>query len=173
MVEVLDVGCGCTPKGTVNVDLFVGLNPNHAGFLDPKSIPNFVNCDAQHLPFRDGCFDFGIIDNVLEHLDNPFLAVAEMKRVCLSFVAVVPVSQFRLYVYSAIGLFRSFFAIPFLGTTEHFFGKVRDVRNWRRVYGDEYIHKWVVRFRLPKRTVFRHGFPLMYAYSFGVEAKAV
>jgi ubiquinone/menaquinone biosynthesis C-methylase UbiE len=69
----LDVGCGVTPTGTVNVD-FVRSGENlHVGavMLDPKTISNFVVADATHLPFKDGAFSLVFSSHVIEHVPDP------------------------------------------------------------------------------------------------------
>lgn len=43
--------------------------------------PYFVQGDAEHLPFRDGCFDTVTLAEILEHLPNPVNALREAKRV--------------------------------------------------------------------------------------------
>ena len=81
---ILDVGCGHTPRGTVNVDL-----PTHKSehffhkekVIKPKSAPNFVRADAHHLPFRSSVFDKTVSSHTCEHLDNPEKAIKEMLRV--------------------------------------------------------------------------------------------
>ena len=81
----LDVGCGSSPKGDVNCDLFIGRTPHirelNASIINPKIIPNFVCCDAHFLPFRCKAFDEVISRHVLEHLKYPSQALTEMVRV--------------------------------------------------------------------------------------------
>lgn len=67
----LHVGCGTKPiEGTVNAD----PNPDRLRWCD-------VACDAHRLPFRDGAFDSAASSHVLEHLEDPVAALAEMARV--------------------------------------------------------------------------------------------
>ena len=49
--------------------------------MDPLDLPNFLICDAQHLPFKDGAFDESNCTHVLEHLEDPRQAFRELKRV--------------------------------------------------------------------------------------------
>jgi len=76
--KVLDVGCGknkdyphSTPKGTVNCDVRKPLN----------KLKNFVQCDAQYLPFKDNVFDLVYSSHVIEHVDDAFLMLKELIRV--------------------------------------------------------------------------------------------
>ncbi len=87
--EKLDVGCGASPKGDVNVDLYVGYTP-HTGDqvnsetfqkIEPKKINNFVRADGCHLPFRDCSFNEVFSSHLIEHVVNPFVLVKEMVRV--------------------------------------------------------------------------------------------
>jgi ubiquinone/menaquinone biosynthesis C-methylase UbiE len=87
---VLDVGCGVTPKGTVNVDFIrSGINL-HVGAVmrDPRSIRNFVTADACNLPFKSGAFEIVFSSHVIEHVPNPSIMLSEMCRVSKSKVIV-------------------------------------------------------------------------------------
>lgn len=91
----LDIGCGRIPKGDVNIDLFVGKTHSPFHFINPKLIKNFVKGDAQHLPFRNNCFQIVYSSHVLEHLINPLQALKEFKRVSNMFVVIrVPHANF-------------------------------------------------------------------------------
>ena len=72
----LDVGCGDKPRGDVNCDLFTGASRHFTdeehGLIDPKQIPNFVNCDSHYLPFRSNSFDVVIGNHLLEHCKHPY-----------------------------------------------------------------------------------------------------
>lgn len=80
----LNVGCGNLPNfgDFVNCDLYVNETIHrHYKTLDAKRTPNFVKCDAQHLPFKDNCFEMAYSSNVLEHVKNPYKMLREMIRV--------------------------------------------------------------------------------------------
>jgi hypothetical protein len=83
----LDVGCGGTPTGDVNCDLFTEDTGHWFGKKDRehllriREIPNFVVCDSQYLPFREGMFEFVYCSHVIEHVDHPFLLFRELARV--------------------------------------------------------------------------------------------
>ena len=83
-LNVLDVGCGSKPHGTVNCDLYIDDIQGHRGdkLLFVKSLPNFVNCDGRYLPFVDGCFDAVFSGQLIEHLENPVAFIKELSRVC-------------------------------------------------------------------------------------------
>lgn len=68
---ILDIGCGEIGLGDVNCDI-----------KQPDRIPlNFVLCDAQKLPFKNCCFSEIETHHVIEHVINPFLFLAEIKRI--------------------------------------------------------------------------------------------
>jgi SAM-dependent methyltransferase len=81
---VLDIGCGNSPKGDVNCDLFVGHTPhiiNDEPSINPKKTANFIRCSAEFLPFKDKSFDIVNASEVLEHIVDPPFLLKEMKRV--------------------------------------------------------------------------------------------
>jgi SAM-dependent methyltransferase len=80
-MKVLDVGCGATPKGDVNVDLFPNDIKQCGVSWNPKNVKNFVLADAENLPFKDKSFEVLLAFHVLEHLKNPLKALHEWKRV--------------------------------------------------------------------------------------------
>ena len=60
-----------------------------------------VQCDAQFLPFRDGCFDYAHLSHTLEHVDSPFQVMREISRVSRIAIVKVPnASYYRLYACS-------------------------------------------------------------------------
>lgn len=85
--KMLDVGCGSTPRGNVNVDFFRGgFNPQTGDqikgeFMSPQKIENFIVADALHLPFKNESFEVAFSSNTIEHAQNPFLMLREMCRV--------------------------------------------------------------------------------------------
>ncbi len=88
---VLDVGCGNSPRGDVNCDLFIGRTPHLMGknsIIDPKKIPNFVHCKAEYLPFKNKSFDVVNASELLEHVIDPPLLLGEMKRVSREIVTL-------------------------------------------------------------------------------------
>jgi ubiquinone/menaquinone biosynthesis C-methylase UbiE len=67
----LDVGCGEDNKGSIGIDL-------------RRSSQVDVICDAHHLPFAARAFDVVYCFHVLEHCNNPYQVLAEIKRVTKS-----------------------------------------------------------------------------------------
>lgn len=80
---ILDAGSGAYPwsRATILCDLYVGSTVHRGG--KPASLDGrpFICCDIQHLPFKTGVFFFVRSAHVLEHVDNPTLALRELKRV--------------------------------------------------------------------------------------------
>ena len=88
----LDVGCGGHFCGDVNIDLYVE-DPSHNRVtkfhkLDTKQIPNFIQCDAQYLPFQNEVFTEAYSTHVIEHVPKPALMLRELIRVSSSIVTV-------------------------------------------------------------------------------------
>jgi len=90
MSLVLDVGCGSVPQGDVNTDIFIGATPHHKFKIRARRTPNFVLCDAQHLPFRDKAFSRVYTRHVLEHIPNPLQALKEYARVASLTYLITP-----------------------------------------------------------------------------------
>lgn len=66
----LNVGCGNTlKKGFLNIDI---RSP-----YDKK-----VNLNNKPYPFKDNSFDYILLDNVLEHLEEPIICLEELHRIC-------------------------------------------------------------------------------------------
>ncbi len=84
--RVLDLGCGegatlvhlDAPDGSVGVDLF---EPKLE--LARRGLPGcrFVAASAEALPFPDASFDHVLVRDVVHHLDDPHLALREVRRV--------------------------------------------------------------------------------------------
>lgn len=79
--KVLDVGCGNKPyKSFFNNCEYIGLDTHNSGH-------NHVNTDADffyngdYFPFDDNSFDCLVCFQVMEHVDNVDLFLAEIKRV--------------------------------------------------------------------------------------------
>jgi len=89
----LDIGCGDSPHGNVNCDLYLTESPEmgKGRKIDPKKCPNFIRCDAFHLPFRDNTFEEVFSSHFMEHMDKPLKVLMEMLRVSnYKVVFVVP-----------------------------------------------------------------------------------
>lgn len=71
--RTLDIGAGGSSYGR--------LFPNRVTVdIDPERKPDIV-ADAHHLPFKDSDFSIVLCTEVLEHMREPRLAIAEMRRV--------------------------------------------------------------------------------------------
>lgn len=81
---MLDVGCGFFHKGDVNCDLFIkdkGHRLQKGKSINIKNVKNFVLCDSQFLPFKDGSFEIVHSSHLIEHVPNPIKVLDEMVRV--------------------------------------------------------------------------------------------
>lgn len=97
----LDVGCGMNPQGDVNID--VSVKPSvyrktegSAPRIEPKRISNFVLASAEHLPFKNECFNEVICDSAIEHLKSPYKLLREVYRVCQWNGLIIIVTVHRL-----------------------------------------------------------------------------
>ena len=104
----LDVGCGKYPRGDVNCDINTYENPqihDSSHFVDVKKIPNFVQCDAQYLPFRDKAFEETNCSHVIEHVVNPYRLLKELIRVTNGEITIrcpyrfVPFKKLKYHLY--------------------------------------------------------------------------
>ena len=98
----LDVGCGSSPTGDVNID----IKRMHAH--------NFVLADAQHLPFKTGIFHHVYSNHVVEHVDDPIAMTKELLRVSKDKVTI---KTPHLFCYASRGI--PYFS-KFTGFTYHF-----------------------------------------------------
>jgi ubiquinone/menaquinone biosynthesis C-methylase UbiE len=74
----LDVGCGWSYRGDVNVDLFLSRTINsreqeqqryqNHKINNKKRVPNLVCADCHYLPFRDNTFKTVVCSHLLEHV---------------------------------------------------------------------------------------------------------
>jgi len=111
---ILDVGCGSSPKGHVNIDLFVEETPHRKkGIINSKLIPNFIKAHAQYLPIRDKSFDTVYSHHLIEHLYNPTKAILEMLRVTKNEVIIIiphRYSRERGFKYKQCNMHKNFFS---------------------------------------------------------------
>ncbi len=99
---VLDVGCGqCFLAGkmskkyqvtAVDIALDPALNVRYSNI-------NFVEANVEKLPFRNGEFDTVVCAHTLEHVQNIFAAINELRRVTKKRLIVVVPKQ-RPYKYT-------------------------------------------------------------------------
>ncbi len=76
---ILDLGCGA---GLFLEEAVRRFKPSLAVGADVSSYAESdVRCSAVELPFADGSFDLGVLNDVLQHLSEPEAAVGEFRRV--------------------------------------------------------------------------------------------
>lgn len=74
-LKILDLGCGYKPfQALFPHDRYLGVDISLNSFAD-------VIADNHDLPFKDNVFDVIIISEVLEHCDNEYQVIKELKRV--------------------------------------------------------------------------------------------
>ena len=89
-LDVLDAGCG-TGYGTeiladAGATRVVGIDVSEAAITEAKSnssrqTSEFLLGDLHSLPFADASFDLAVCFEVIEHVENQQLAIAELRRV--------------------------------------------------------------------------------------------
>jgi ubiquinone/menaquinone biosynthesis C-methylase UbiE len=84
---ILDVGCGNTPRGDVNCDLFM-REDNVGRPVVLNKVQSFVLCSAEFLPFKSEAFDKVLCYHVIEHVDNPLRLLYELVRVSRNEIVV-------------------------------------------------------------------------------------
>ena len=88
----LDVGCGYSPQGDVNVDITI-----------KTGVKNFIQADAQHLPFKTKVFSETCSSHVVEHVKNPLLMIYELKRVTKDVLTIVTPLSFSFEYRAFLG----------------------------------------------------------------------
>jgi len=83
----LNVGCGPDPDGDIRVDI------SRVYWLFGRTTANMI-ADAQHMPFRDECFDELKAYHLLEHLPDWRKALSEWCRVSKSLDIVFPIDTY-------------------------------------------------------------------------------
>ena len=80
--RVLDIGSGNEPfpYATCLVDRFLDPTPHREGSISREGKP-LVSADIHNLPFADKSFDFVYCAHILEHVDDPVKACAELMRI--------------------------------------------------------------------------------------------
>lgn len=89
-MNILDIGCGSNPRGTVNLDRFTEETPHHHHHIDAKAYRNFIKGDAQYPPIRRGVFHLIILSHVLEHLLKPAETLENLSEIAPNLIVVVP-----------------------------------------------------------------------------------
>ena len=95
--RVLEIGGGRVATNHSYETLF----PNRVTFdIDTKRKPDVMG-DAHALPFGDGEFSFVVCTEVLEHLHDPAVAIAEMHRVLMPGGTLVLTTRFIFPIHDA------------------------------------------------------------------------
>lgn len=130
---VLDIGCGERARGDINLD------------VKRTSVCNLV-ASAENLPLRDSSVSLVLCSQVLEHLENPSMALREMKRVLMDHGEVridVPMPRFTNKM--RWHLLRFFLNLPFTFRPKEIKWLFHDIRS------DPMAHKSIVTKRLMRR----------------------
>lgn len=84
--KVIDIGCG--PRGSLEWATMaaerVGLDPlasKYLGLRTKRHGMTYVNAAAESIPFPDGYFDIVTCLNALDHVDDVWKTIAEIKRI--------------------------------------------------------------------------------------------
>lgn len=91
--KILDVGCNIGEmfgdKAT-NLDIHSLEDKRKESGNPLLIIPNFVQGDANELPFPDQSYDTVVLSEILEHMDDPLHTVLEAQRVGKQILICVP-----------------------------------------------------------------------------------
>ncbi len=83
--KCIDIGSGNSPYKKYiinNVDEYICVDKSNVHqHLFSNSKEKFIDADIKNLPFENNSFDTVILTQVLEHIDEPFKALSEIKRV--------------------------------------------------------------------------------------------
>lgn len=102
-MTVLDVGCGTSPVGDVNCDLFV-KKTIHRGYDTSLSFRDkiLVCCSSEYLPFSNKSFDFTYSKELLEHVDDPLKTLRELIRVTKKRLLIIVPHRYLRYKWSSL-----------------------------------------------------------------------
>jgi len=143
-MNVLDIGCGCRPRGDVNVDLYVGktIHRTRLQEINPKQIRNFVKADSLHLPFKTNSFDNVVSYHVIEHVDNPTLFLKECVRVVKKQVVIVcPHAWARGKLFRRNMAHKSYFRCRwFIQSLKQFYMEVKRID--KPLFGIPFLPNW-------------------------------
>ncbi|RDX35488.1 SAM-dependent methyltransferase [Arcobacter sp. HD9-500m-PIT-SAG03] len=83
--KCIDIGSGCSPYKKFilnNVSEFISVDKGSVHkHMFQTSQEKFIDADLKDLPFENNSLDTIILTQVLEHIDEPFKALVEIKRV--------------------------------------------------------------------------------------------
>ena len=83
--KILDLGCGIgdylsVTKNAIGID----INKDNIDYLQEKGYKAF-HMSEEKIPFSDNSFDCVILDNVIEHIENPNNLLKEIERVSTNY----------------------------------------------------------------------------------------
>jgi 2-polyprenyl-3-methyl-5-hydroxy-6-metoxy-1,4-benzoquinol methylase len=91
--KIIDIGCNIGDmfgERATNVDIH-SLEEKRKESGNPNLvIPNFVQADANHLPFGNLEFDTAVLGEILEHMEDPVATLNEAQRVAKLILFSVP-----------------------------------------------------------------------------------
>ncbi len=93
--NIIDIGCSIGNtfgERAINVDSrsHEEIREDARSFHGEITIPNFIQADASHLPFKDGSFDVAVLSEILEHVEDPVAALNEAQRIATFVIISVP-----------------------------------------------------------------------------------
>ena len=106
-LTIIDVGCGNgflsyylerEFKDIMCVDFAKAI-------LDLNPCRNKIQATAENLPFPDKSFDVAFSSNILHHLQDPILAIKEMKRVAKKYIIISDVNR-KNFIMNTYGLIK-------------------------------------------------------------------
>lgn len=96
--KALEIGCGSGYLTGILGTCFEEIIPTD---VKPRgTVPGVVMADAQKLPFVDQSFDFVFSSNVLEHIDDVYVCLEELRRVMApgaTMLHTMPTSSWKVF----------------------------------------------------------------------------
>jgi ubiquinone/menaquinone biosynthesis C-methylase UbiE len=103
-MRVMEIGCGTAsaraflPKAVryFGLDISRGMLGLAKTKCENSGLPaDFVQADAEALPFINGCFGFNLIMGTMQHVEDPEAVFSEMQRVSTSAGQIVIIDETR------------------------------------------------------------------------------
>lgn len=148
---LLDVGCGANPRGDVNCDLHPEAT-THRNNNSTIKAQNFIQCDCQHLPFKDKSFDTVFCAQLIEHLREPYQLIKELARVAIKRIIIETVHYMgEAADWQARKWYRQHHVSKF---TRGWFSKAATAVGWRLenseiMHYKHFPHEYLALFRFP------------------------
>lgn len=129
---IIDVGCGNSPKGYVNLDKCFNINKyiNKGIEMNPKNYKNFIIADAENLPIKNSCFEIVYSSHLIEHILIPSKALKEFNRISKNIIIIIiPKSIDNVSSEHPTHLY-SWNYLTFKNLLEMFFNDVKIIENY-------------------------------------------